>query len=55
MVQQYNGDFSTDGVTWTRLGSVQFGASMSQIGLALTSHNPSATATAAFEGVDVVP
>ena len=53
MVQQYNGDFSTDGVTWTRLGSVQFGASMSQIGLALTSHNPSATA--AFEGVDVVP
>jgi hypothetical protein len=53
--QQYNGDFSTDGVTWTRLGSVQFGADMTQIGLALTSHHPSATATAVFEGVDVQP
>lgn len=51
----FHGDISNDGLTWTRIGSISVNmVSTVHTGLALTSHNTSALATATFDNVSVV-
>jgi hypothetical protein len=51
----YTGAFSTDGVTWTTLGTAAVAFNTNGLaGLALTSHNNSALATATFDNVTIV-
>ena len=47
---------SNDGVTWSAVGSlaIDFGSDF-YAGLAVTSHSPSTEATAAFDGVSLIP
>lgn len=47
---------SVDGVTWVQVGSATIAlGSTAFVGLAVTSHNATAAATAAFDGVAVTP
>ncbi len=50
-VNTYTGYTSTDGVTWVALGTVEIPMSPSVYGLAVTSHNAAAVATAVFDDV----
>ncbi len=51
----YTGYASEDGVTWHTIGSVTIPYAFSQPGLAVTSHNNAALATAIFENVLLLP
>ncbi|OAI46317.1 hypothetical protein AYO44_11490 [Planctomycetaceae bacterium SCGC AG-212-F19] len=52
----FTGYASTDGVTWTKLGSItiSMGATV-DVGLAVTAHNNSALSTATFTNVSITP
>ena len=51
----YTGYASEDGVTWHTIGSVTTPYAFAEPGLAITSHNNAALATAIFENVLLLP
>jgi hypothetical protein len=53
----FTGSYSTDGVSWTQIGTPQTVTMFSSVlaGLAVTAHNNSLISTGAFTGVYIVP